>query len=150
MLWVLFGKNRTKIICGIWDPFLVPCILYKISVLKNKRAVVIGLKTALLGFDISLSERGPLLRIKLYQLWVIVVFTYKINLRRFSTSFNFCGKERSFHFVNIPITVINPGASLKWVFVEKVFFWLNFACMAYARTWSVRICEKMDAWAGRV
>ena len=50
------------------------------------------------------------------------MFTYETNVFMFSMNFNFCGKERSFHFVNIPIIVIKPEGSFKCDFVTEAFF----------------------------
>ena len=90
---------------------MVPWIIYHVSVLESKKSVAIKLKTAWFGFNISMPA-WIVYYIKLNYLWVIVEFTYETNACKFSTSFIFCGNERSFHIVNTSIIVIKPEASL--------------------------------------
>ena len=113
-------------ISGVWDPFMVPWIIDHASVLECKRSVAIKLKTALFGFDIRLLA-WVIGSTKLQYLWVIVMFTDETNPCKYSTSFNFCGKERSFHIVSIPIIVIKPKASFKCDFVTEAFSVTKFS-----------------------
>ena len=78
------------------------------------------------------------------------MFAYETNACKSSVSFIFCGKERSFHFVNIPIIVIKPEASVECNFVTEAFFNTSLGCMAQARTCSERICENICNCAGRI
>ena len=94
------------VICRIRDPFMVPWIINHASVLESEVSIAIELKAALFDFDISLPA-WIIEYIKLYPLWAVVVFTSETNACNFSTTFNFCGKERFFHIVNIPIIAIN-------------------------------------------
>ena len=82
--------------------------------LESKGSVATKLKTALFGLNISLPT-WIIKYIKLICLRIVVVFAHETRACKFSTSFNFnfCGKERSFHIVNIPIMVIKPEASVK-------------------------------------
>ena len=82
---------------------MVPWIVNRISMLLSNRVVTIEFETALFVFNIILPA-WIVEYIKLYNLWMIVMFAYETNAFKFSTSFNFCGKERFFHIVNIPIT----------------------------------------------
>ena len=117
------------IICAIWDPFMVPWIIYHVSVLESERSVAIKLKMAL--FDLNISLPALILEfIKLYYLLVILVFTYETNACKFSTSFNFCGKERFCHIVDIPIILIKPEASFRRDLVKKLSLSLSLTCMA--------------------
>ena len=84
------------------------------------------LKTSLFCFNISLPA-WIVDYIKLYYLCVIVVFTYETNACKFSTNFNFCGKEWSFHILDIPLIVIKSEASFKWGFVTKTFLIAKFS-----------------------
>ena len=78
------------------------------SVLESKKAIANELKTAFFGFQVGLGlptlPAWVIQYIKLYHLRVIVMFTYETKACKFSASFNFCGKERSFHIVSIPIS----------------------------------------------
>ena len=113
-------------LCGVWDPFMVPWIIDHAYVLECKRSVAIKLKMALFGFDIRLPA-WVVEYIKLYYLCVIVMFTNETNLCKFSTSFYFCGKELSFHIVDIPIIVIKLKASFNFDFVTEAFFITKFS-----------------------
>ena len=64
---------------------------------------------------------------ELYYMWVVVVFAFVTNVRKFSTSFYFCGEERFFHVINIPIIVIKPKTSFEWNFVTEVFLVTEFS-----------------------
>ena len=55
------------------------------------------------------------------------MFADKTNASKFSTSLNFCGVGRSFHFVNIPIILIKPKASFECIFVTEAFFITEFS-----------------------
>ena len=91
---------------------MVPWIINHASVLKKEGFIAIKLKTALFGFKISLPA-WIFKYIKLYYLWVIMVFTYETNAGKFYTSFIFFAKERFFHIVNRPIIVIKPNTSVE-------------------------------------
>ena len=62
-----------------------------------------------------------------FSMYGLVMFTYETNEFKFSTRFNFCGKERSVHIVNIPIVVIKPEAYFKWDFLAKAFIVAKFS-----------------------
>ena len=55
------------------------------------------------------------------------MFSYETIACKISTSFNFWGKERSFHIVNRPIIVIKPKTSYKCDFVTEVFSVAKFS-----------------------
>ena len=55
------------------------------------------------------------------------MFSYETIACKISTSFNFCGKERSFHIVNRQIIVTKPKASYKCDFVTEALFVAKFS-----------------------
>ena len=126
MFRIFAWTNNSGVGCGVRDWSMVPWIVNHVSMLKSNRSVTIELEMALFGFNISLPA-WIVEYIKLNNLWVIVLFAYETNACKFSTSFNFCGRERSFHIVNIPIIVIKPEACFKCDFVTEVFFVAKFS-----------------------
>ena len=111
---------------------MIDGIIYKISVLKNKRAIAIYLNTALSVFYASLPTR-IIKQIKLYWLCVIVLLTHETKANKFSASFNFFVKWRSLPIVKIPFIVIKPETSFKGDFVAKIVLVVGF--------WRFDICS---------
>ena len=89
---VLTWKISPGIISSTWNSFRVLWIVNHFSVLESEGSVAIDLKTPFFGFNVTLPAL-IIKYIKLYYLGVAVVFTYKTNACKFSTSFNFYGKK---------------------------------------------------------